>query len=101
MSCDPATKAFVTRQRDKGRSSSEIQRILKRAIAREMFRHLTRPNPATAVADLREVRRAKNISQQAAAHALGISQMTISRTERGQFLDTNLANRYRAWLNAA
>ena len=43
MSCDPATKAFVTRQRDKGRSSTEIQRILKRAIAREMFN--TSPDP--------------------------------------------------------
>ncbi len=101
MSSAPATTAFVTRQRAHGRSNTEILRILKRALAREMFRHLTRPNPATGVTDLREVRRAKNISQQAAAHALGTSQMTISRTERGQFLDTNLTTRYREWLNAA
>jgi transposase len=39
----PPTKAFVQRQRDKGRSTPETLRILKRAIAREMFKHLTRP----------------------------------------------------------
>ena len=101
MACDPATKDFVARQRDRGRSSAEIIRILKRAIAREMYRHLTRPAPALDIADLRDLRRAKNITQDAAAHALAVHQITISRTERGLFIDTDLVNRYRTWLQAA
>lgn len=101
MSCDPTTKQFVTRQREHGRSNAEIIRILKRAIAREMYRHLTRPAPATGTADLRELRRTKNLTQEAAAHALDVHPITISRTERGLFTDTDLVTRYRTWLNAA
>jgi transposase len=101
MSCDPRTKEFVARQRDRDRSSAEIIRILKRAIAREMFTHLTRPAPALDIADLRDQRRAKNITQDAAAHALAVHPITISRTERGRFIDTDLVERYRTWLQAA
>ena len=101
MTCDPVTKDFVARHRGRGRSNAEIIRILKRAIAREMYRHLTRPAPALHVADLRDLRRAKNITQDAAAHALSVPQITISRTERGLFIDTNLVDRYRTWLHAA
>jgi transposase len=101
MSCDPRTKEFLARQRDRGRSNPEIIRILKRAIAREMYTHLTRPNPATGIDDLRELRRAKNITQHTAAQALAVHQITISRTERGLFIDTDLVDRYRTWLHAA
>ena len=101
MSCDPKTKEFAARQRDRGRSNAEIIRILKRAIAREMFTHLTRPAPALDIADLRDLRRAKNITQDAAARALAVPQITISRTERGLYIDTDLATRYRNWLNVA
>lgn len=101
MSCDPKTKEFAARQRDRGRSNAEIIRILKRAIAREMFTHLTRPAPALDIADLRDLHRAKNITQDAAARALAVPQITISRTERGLFIDTDLATRYRNWLNVA
>lgn len=101
MSCDPRTRDFVSRHRERGRSSAEIIRILKRAIAREMFTHLTRPAPALDIADLRELRRAKNITQDAAAHALAVPQITISRTERGMYIDTALVDRYRTWLTAA
>lgn len=101
MSCDPTTKQFAARQRDRGRSNAEIIRILKRAIAREMFTHLTRPAPALDIADLRDLRRAKNITQDTAAHALAVTPITISRTERGLFIDTTLVDRYRAWLTAA
>jgi transposase len=101
MACDPTTKTFVARQRDRGRSSKEIQRILKRALAREMFKHLTRPHPATGVDDLATIRRAKNISQQDVAEALRVTPITISRTERGLYLDTAFVTRYRDWLHAA
>lgn len=101
MSCDPRTKNFVGHHRERGRSNAEIIRILKRAIAREMFTHLTRPAPALDIADLRDLRRAKNITQDAAAEALAVPQITISRTERGLYIDTALVDRYRTWLNAA
>lgn len=99
--CDPRTKDFVHRQRAQGRSEPEILRILKRALAREMFKHLTRPHPSLGIDDLRPARRAKNLTLEAVATALNVSAITISRTERGLFLNTEFTDRYRAWLNAA
>lgn len=98
-SADP--KAFVQRQRDKGRSTPEILRILKRAIAREMFKQLTRPHEGLGVQDLRPARQAKNITLDGAARALGLDPMTISRTERGKFVTPEVVNRYREWLRTA
>jgi transposase len=97
----PPTKAFVKRQRDRGRSTPEILRILKRAIAREMFKQLTRPHEDLGVHDLRPARQAKNITIHAAAAALGLAPMTISRTERGEFITPEVVNRYREWLATA
>lgn len=95
------TKAFVHRQRASGRSTPEILRILKRAIAREMFKQLTRPHEDLGVHDLRPTRQAKNITLEAAARALGLDPMTISRTERGRFITPEVVNRYREWLQTA
>ncbi|EAP97619.1 putative IS110 family transposase [Janibacter sp. HTCC2649] len=97
----PPTKAFVQRQRDRGRSTPEILRLLKRAIAREMFKQLTRPHEDLGVHDLRPTRQAKNITLAAAAHALGLATITISRTERGLHITPEVVNRYREWLNTA
>lgn len=97
----PPTKAFVQRQRDRGRSTPEILRILKRAIAREMFKQLTRPHEDLGVHDLRPMRQAKNTTLDAAAAALGLAPTTISRTERGLFITPEIVNRYREWLAAA
>jgi len=97
----PPTKEFAQRQRDKGRSTPEILRILKRAIAREMFKQLTRPHEDLAVHDLRPARQAKNITIQAAASALGLGTSTISRTERGMFITPEIVSRYRDWLATA
>jgi transposase len=96
-----STKNFVHRQRARGRSTPEILRILKRAIAREMFKQLTRPHENLGVHDLRPTRQAKNITIEAAAAALGLAPMTISRTERGHFLTPEVITRYREWLAAA
>jgi transposase/DNA-binding XRE family transcriptional regulator len=97
----PPTRAFVNRQRDRGRSTPEILRILKRAIAREMFKQLTRPHEDLGVDDLRPTRQAKNITIDAAARAIGVAPMTISRTERGKFITPEVVARYRAWLQTA
>jgi transposase len=42
MSSDPRTRAYVARRLEEGRSKPEIIRILKRYVAREVFRHLPR-----------------------------------------------------------
>lgn len=97
----PPTKTFVRRQRDRGRTTPEILRILKRAVAREMFKQLSRPHEDLGVGDLRPVRQAKNITIEAAATALGLAPMTISRTERGKFVTPEVVTRYRAWLATA
>lgn len=42
MSSDPRTRAYVARRVEEGRSKAEIMRMLKRYIAREVYRHLPR-----------------------------------------------------------
>jgi hypothetical protein len=101
MSNDPKTKAYVARQRDKGLSSKEIQRKLKRAIAREIFRYLSTPVLVPEIADLRPARQAKNITLTAAANHFAVWPTVISELERGLRRDDQLATAYRDWLNAA
>jgi transposase len=101
MASDPQTKHYVTRQREAGFSSKDILRKLKRAIAREIFRYLTTPVDVPAVADLRPLRQAKNITLTAAAKQLGVWPTTISELERGIRRNDTLANTYRKWLTAA
>ena len=40
MSSDPRTRDYVARRRAEGKSTGEIVRILKRYVAREVFKHL-------------------------------------------------------------
>jgi transposase len=101
MPCDARTRDYVRAQRAKGRTQPEILRLLKRAIAREVFVTLTRGLVAPELADLRPARQAKNITLRAAATAMNTYPNKILRTERGTFPDYDLAQRYRAWLNAA
>ena len=42
MSSDPRTRAYVERRTAQGRSKREIMRVLKRYVAREVYRHLPR-----------------------------------------------------------
>jgi transposase len=101
MTSDPRTRDYVTRQRAIKRGNSEILRMLKRAIAREIFKSLTQGLAAPLLADLRPARQAKNITITAAAKALGTYPSKISRTEHGTYPDYDLAERYREWLAAA
>lgn len=43
MSSDARTRAYVTRRVDEGLTKPEIMRVLKRYVAREVYRHLPRP----------------------------------------------------------
>jgi hypothetical protein len=96
---DPRTRDYVTRQLAAGRSKKDILRLLKRAIAREMFKHLTAPCPIDTYTDLRPARRAKNITLATAATHFGLWPNDISRLERGLKRDDTLAANYRTWLN--
>lgn len=53
MSSDARTREYVARQTAAGRTKKEIIRLLKRAIAREIFRYLTTPVTVPDVSDLR------------------------------------------------
>lgn len=43
MKSDPRTRDYVARRLEEGRSKPEIMRVLKRYVAREVYRHLPRP----------------------------------------------------------
>ena len=101
MSSDIRTREFVAAQRANGRSNPEIHRILKRAIAREIYKLLCRPNCVASIDDLRRTRREKNLPLRKVVEALGTSQIHISRIERGLTHDRGFTDRYRTWLNAA
>ncbi|MFD7222917.1 IS110 family transposase [Streptomyces sp. NPDC059892] len=104
MSSDSRTRAYVARQTAAGRTKKEIIRLLKRAVAREMFRCLTTTVTVPGTADLRPLRplrQSKNITLTAAAHHFGGWPATISTLERGIRRDDDLAHTYRDWLQTA
>lgn len=79
----------------------EILRKLNRAIAREVFKLLTRQIAVPEYADLRSTRHAKNLTLTAAANHFGVWPTVISRIERGLQRDDTFAETYRNWLKAA
>ena len=101
MSAHPQTRDYVQRQDTNGRTKKEILRLLKRAIAREVFRLLTRPGPIDDYSDLRPARQAKNLTLATVAHHFGVPIITVSRLERGLQRNDTLASNYRQWLDAA
>ncbi|MFG2869551.1 IS110 family transposase [Streptomyces sp. NPDC048338] len=101
MSADSRTREYVARQTAAGRTKKEIIRLLKRAIAREMFRCLTTPVAVPAITDLRPLRQSKNITLTAAASHFAVWPATVSALERGIRRDDDLALAYRDWLRAA
>ena len=98
MSTDPRTRAYVERRTTQGKSKKEIIRCLKRHIAREIYRLLTKPTAMIDGADLRASRLAARISLTVAADALATWPIRLSRLERGLDHDANLAHRYQLWL---
>ncbi|GHJ38339.1 IS110 family transposase [Streptomyces sp. TS71-3] len=72
MSSDSRTREYVARHTAAGRTKKEIIRLLKRAIAREIFRCLTTTVTVPAIADLRPLRQSKNITLTAAARHFGL-----------------------------
>jgi transposase len=98
LATDQRTKDYAARRTLEGKSKKEIIRCLKRHVAREMFKLLTSPPTVPAGADLRAARLEAGITLTAAAHALGLWPARISRLERGDVHDAQLAHRYGLWL---
>lgn len=97
---DPRTAGYAERRRSEGLSDREIVRCLKRYVAREAFRALTRPPdapPGGGPGGLREARRAAGVSQASAAGVLGVSRGLVSLMEHGRGGSPAMLERYRAW----
>jgi transposase len=95
---DPTTIAYVKRRTAEGKSRREIMRCLKRYIAREVYRLITKPQAITRGVELRASRTAAGLTLKTAATALGTWPIRISRLERALDYDRGLADRYQAWL---
>jgi transposase len=98
LSCDPATRTYRQTRRAEGKTDREIMRCLKRYVAREVYRHLTRPHSVHTGAELRAQRTRLGISLETAARPLRSWATRLSRLERGLDHDTQLAERYHTWL---
>lgn len=101
MSHEPRTRDYVERKRAEGRSTREIMRCLKRAIAREVFTLLTKPVEVPRIDDLRPLRQSRGLSLTKVAEHFGIWPAKVSGIERGVYRDDEFADDYRQWLFAA
>lgn len=93
------TLAYYERRREEGHSDREIMRCLKRYVAREVYRLITRPEAVPSGDQLRAAREACDLPLRVPADQLGCSINTISRLERGVIHNAELASRYRVWLD--
>jgi len=100
LSCDERTKAYVAKRTAEGKSIKEIMRCLKRHIAREVFRLLTKPVAVPLGAELRESRKAAKLSLQTVADQLNTWPIRVSEIERGVAYDSDFATRYQDWLRS-
>lgn len=81
MSHDPETKAYVARKREEGKTTKEIMRILKRYLARTVYKTLTKPQQQANVIDFRKAREAKGYTITEFAAALEVIPARISDIE--------------------
>jgi transposase len=97
--CDERTAAYVERRTTEGLSDREITRCLKRYIAREAHRALTRPLPlAPRGAELRRLRTEAGLPLRIVAEHVDIPVPRLSRIERGLTRDPDMQTRIHAWL---
>lgn len=94
------TKDYVAKRTAEGKSKREIMRCLKRYAAREIYRQITNPQPAPDNSDLRRTRTELGMTIATVAGELGQWVSIISRLERGQIRNDDLAANYRQWLTS-
>lgn len=101
MTYEPRTRDYVAKKRAEGRTTKEIIRCLKRAIAREIFTILTKVIDVPKIDDLRPLRKARGMSIETVAKHFTVWPMQISAIERGKRRDDDFATTYRQWLLSA
>lgn len=97
---DPRTRDYAARRRAAGKSSKEVLRCLKRAIAREVYHLLTHPPEPVDTSQLRSMRRAAGITIETAARDLHWSMATLSHIERGHSSNRETITTYRDYLTS-
>ncbi len=96
---DERTRAYVARRTAEGLSEREITRCLKRYIAREVHRAMTRPLPlAPRGAELRRLRTEAGLPLRIVAEHVDIPVPRLSRIERGLTRDPDMQTTIHAWL---
>ena len=97
--CDERTATYVARRTTEGLSTREITRCLKRYIAREVHRAITRPSLlAPRGAELRRLRNEAGLPLRVVAEQFDTHPQRISRVERGLTRDPDLQTRIHTWL---
>lgn len=91
MRTDTRTTQYVTRRQAEGKNQREINRCLKRHIAREIYRLFTKPTPTPDGTQLHNRRTQAGIILTQAAHRLDTEPTLISRLERGLYHNHDLA----------
>ena len=99
LSCCTQTRAFAARKRAEGKSAKEIIRILKVYIAREVYWLLVNPPEVHTGTQLREDRNTLGLSLADVAAGLNTNTSRISRLEREEHRNNQLAAEYKTWLN--
>ena len=100
MRTDQPTQEYVRKRQSDGKTRREIIRCLKRHIAREIYHLLTNPPPTPSGADLRCLRQNAHITLTQASAALQVHPTLLSKLERGQHHNQQLATTYQHWLQA-
>jgi transposase/DNA-binding XRE family transcriptional regulator len=95
---DERTRTYATRRRGEGKTTKEIIRCLKRAIAREVFHIITNPPAPIDVAELRPLRENAHLTLAQAADDLKCSIATLSNIERGHSANRTTAAAYHDYL---
>lgn len=84
MRHDDATRRYVARRVEEGKTKSEIIRCLKRFVAREVFGAIVNPPDEIPIgAEVREDRTAAGVTLNQLAIAIGVTPTNLSRLERG------------------
>ena len=93
---DQRTKNYAARRRAEGKTTKDILRCLKRAIAREVWHLLVHPAPMPQINGLRPLRNSLGIRLEEAPAALGTRAARISDPERGKHRNNQLIINYQA-----
>jgi transposase len=95
LHADERTRAYAARRREQGKTTKEIVRCLKRAIAREVYHLITNPPQPINTTELRPLRETADLALAQAAGALKCSISTLSCIERGHSSNRQTIAAYR------